>query len=191
MYVITVTFLPFLDLLVFLCVEGFVVHTKQHAARHSPFREREKQGSPSFEHLHSTQVTRQHAHRDQIHQLLTAIPKGNQKTSAIGVGCKPDHDIFCHKKGKLKWAQRYMVVVKNRILIFRNKEKAVYPLQMMSLLEPSMTVQKSSQFDKAIEVSHLSLSLSHMDNANTTKTNTFSRIIACLPRAPFPFPIKR
>ncbi|ETO07119.1 hypothetical protein RFI_30273 [Reticulomyxa filosa] len=90
--------------------------------------------------------------RDSLHQLLASIPAGKFKEVAIGVGAKAELETECFKKGKLKWASRQMVVVKNRILIFRSNDKSQFPLNMISLLEPNIFVSLSDQYDKAIQV---------------------------------------
>ncbi|ETO10696.1 hypothetical protein RFI_26681 [Reticulomyxa filosa] len=92
--------------------------------------------------------------RDSLHQLLASIPAGKFKEVAIGVGAKAELETECFKKGKLKWASRQMVVVKNRILIFRSNDKSQFPLNMISLLEPNIFVSLSDQYEKAIQVFH-------------------------------------
>lgn len=90
--------------------------------------------------------------RDSLHQLLASVPAGKSKEVAIGVGGKADLECECFKKGKLKWASRQMVVVKNRILIFRDNDKSQFPLNMISLLEPNIFVSISDQYEKAIQI---------------------------------------
>jgi len=90
--------------------------------------------------------------RDSLQEMLQAIVKGNVGNGAVGAGVSPEEETTVEKKGKLKWAKRHMVVVKSRILVFREQNKSEFPLQMISLLEPEITIQTSDQSDKAFQI---------------------------------------
>ena len=91
------------------------------------------------------------ADRDSVQQILEAIPKGNAAQTAATVGCATEFETLCEKKGKMKWASRHIQLVKARILIFRDK-KSVFPLQMISLLEPNIQIEVSQQYPKTVDI---------------------------------------
>jgi len=45
-----------------------------------------------------------------------------------------------------------MILAKSRILLFRDQDSALYPLQMISLMEPNINFQKSDQHDHSIQI---------------------------------------
>jgi hypothetical protein len=87
-----------------------------------------------------------------LKKLMDSIPKKTYETAAIEVGAKEEECFEVFKKGKLKWSSRHMAVVKNRVLIFRSKEKSEYPLNMISLLEPSVTIEISEAHEKSVSI---------------------------------------
>ena len=92
--------------------------------------------------------------RDSVQQILESIPKNSAQRTATTVGCVPEFATLCEKKGKMKWAQRHIILVKSRILIFRdnNPKKSVFPLQMISLLEPNIQIAVSQQYPKSVDI---------------------------------------
>eukprot|EP01084_Bolivina_argentea_P295917 509578_1 len=91
--------------------------------------------------------------RDSVQQVLESIPKNNVQISATAVGCVPEFATICEKKGKMKWAPRFLCLVKNRILVFRDKSnKSKFPLQMISLLEPSIQIKMSQQYGSTVDI---------------------------------------
>merc|ERR1712087_122934 len=92
--------------------------------------------------------------RDSVQQILESIPKNTAQRTATTVGCVAEFATLCEKKGKMKWAQRHIQLVKSRILIFRdnNRKKSLYPLQMISLLEPSIQIEVSQQYPNTVDI---------------------------------------
>ena len=92
--------------------------------------------------------------RNVLLSLMDGIVKKDMNKALINAGWKAEFTLDCGKRGgKLKkWSKRDLVVVKSRILIFRSFEKSFYPLQMMSLLEPNMSIDKSKHGDQALEI---------------------------------------
>jgi len=108
------------------------------------------------------------ADRDSVQQILEAIPKGTAAQTAATVGCAAEFSTLCEKKGKMKWTSRHVQLVKARILIFRDNKKSVFPLQMISLLEPNIQIQVSEQYPKTVDLyaqeKHIFLKLKSPDD---------------------------
>eukprot|EP01084_Bolivina_argentea_P008280 15497_1 len=92
--------------------------------------------------------------RDSVQQILESIPKNTYERVATTVGCIAEFSTLCEKKGKMKWTQRHIILVKSRILVFRdsNKSTSIYPLQMISLLEPNIQIEISQQYPKTVDI---------------------------------------
>eukprot|EP01083_Nonionella_stella_P271288 919226_1 len=89
--------------------------------------------------------------RDSVQQILQSIPQKKSQQTATTIGSIPDFETTCDKRGKMKSAPRYIILIKSRILIFRNN-KSIYPLQMISLLEPNIQIEANIQDSKTINI---------------------------------------